>query len=140
MTLSLRSSSTSTAAVDTAKGLATSASSWSARATQSSAPSARVNLTVPSLESGEARITVTAARVELSGLRRLAAIHEDSPATSILLAFSDRPDASLREIVQAGADDILRLPFDSDDLVIALERALDIGSRRLAGVCRKRRD
>ena len=72
-----------------------------------------------------------------SGLRRLAAIHEDCPATSILLAFSDRPDASLREIVQAGADDILRLPFDHDDLVIALERALDIGVRRLAGVSPK---
>ena len=68
-----------------------------------------------------------------SGLRRLAAIHEDYPATSIVLAFSDRPDASLREIVQAGADDILRVPIDSDDLVIALERAIDIGSRRLAG-------
>jgi pilus assembly protein CpaE len=66
-----------------------------------------------------------------SGLRRLAAIHEDSPATSILMAFSDRPDASLREIVQAGADDILRLPFDQDDLVMALERALDIGGRRM---------
>ena len=72
-----------------------------------------------------------------SGLRRLAAIHEDCPATSIVLAFSDRPDASLREIVQAGADDILRVPFDSDDLVIALERALDIGSRRLAGAAPK---
>jgi pilus assembly protein CpaE len=72
-----------------------------------------------------------------SGLRRLAALHEDSPATSIVLAFTDRPDASLREIVQAGADDILRLPFDQDDLVIALERALDIGGRRLAGVAPK---
>ena len=72
-----------------------------------------------------------------SGLRRLAALHEDSPGTSIVLAFSDRPDASLREIVQAGADDILRLPFDHDDLVIALERALDIGGRRLAGVTPK---
>jgi pilus assembly protein CpaE len=72
-----------------------------------------------------------------SGLRRLAAIHEDCPATSILLAFSDRPDASLREIVQAGADDILRLPFDRGDLAIALERALDIGGRRLAGVAPK---
>ena len=69
-----------------------------------------------------------------SGLRRLAAIHEECPATSILLAFTDRPDASLREIVQAGADDILRLPFDCDDLAIALERALDIGGRRLDGV------
>jgi pilus assembly protein CpaE len=72
-----------------------------------------------------------------SGLRRLATLHEDCPATSILLAFSDRPDASLREIVQAGADDILRLPFDSDDLVMALERALEIGGRRLAGVAPK---
>jgi pilus assembly protein CpaE len=72
-----------------------------------------------------------------SGLRRLAALHEDFPATSIVLAFSDRPDASLREIVQAGGDDILRLPFDPDELVIALERALDIGGRRLAGVAPK---
>jgi pilus assembly protein CpaE len=72
-----------------------------------------------------------------SGLRRLAALHEECPATSIMLAFSDRPDASLREIVQAGADDILRLPFDHEELVIALERALDIGGRRLAGVAPK---
>jgi pilus assembly protein CpaE len=72
-----------------------------------------------------------------SGLRRLAAIHEECPATSIILAFTDRPDASLREIVQAGADDILRLPFDHDDLVIALERALDIGGRRLNGMAPK---
>jgi len=72
-----------------------------------------------------------------SGLRRLATLHEECPATSIVLAFSDRPDASLREIVQAGADDILRLPFDHDELVIALERALDIGARRLVGVAPK---
>jgi pilus assembly protein CpaE len=72
-----------------------------------------------------------------SGLRRLAALHEDCPATSIVLAFTDRPDASLREIVQAGADDILRLPFDHDDLTIALERALDIGGRRQAGATPK---
>jgi pilus assembly protein CpaE len=72
-----------------------------------------------------------------SGLRRLAVLHEECPGTSIVLAFSDRPDASLREIVQAGADDILRLPFDHDELVIALERAMDIGSRRLAGVAPK---
>jgi pilus assembly protein CpaE len=69
-----------------------------------------------------------------SGLRRLAAIHEEIPATSILLGFVDRPDASLREIVQAGADDILRLPLDEDELTIALERAFDIGGRRLAGI------
>jgi pilus assembly protein CpaE len=72
-----------------------------------------------------------------SGLRRLAALHEECPATSIVLAFSDRPDASLREIVQAGADDILRLPFDHNELVMALERAIDIGGRRFVGVAPK---
>ena len=66
-----------------------------------------------------------------SGLRRVTAIHEDVPATSIILAFADRPDASLREIVQAGADDILRLPFDPDELAMALERSLEIGRSRI---------
>ncbi len=66
-----------------------------------------------------------------SGLRRVTALHEEAPETSILLAFSDRPDASLREIIQAGADDLLRLPFDPDELAIALERSLEIGRRRL---------
>jgi len=66
-----------------------------------------------------------------SGLRRLTAIHEEVPSTSIILAFADRPDASLREIIQAGADDLLRLPFRPDELAIALERALDIGRSRI---------
>jgi pilus assembly protein CpaE len=65
-----------------------------------------------------------------SGLRRVATLHEEAPWTSILLAFADRPDASLREIVQAGADDILRMPLDRDDLTIALERCLEIGRLR----------
>src|SRR5205085_4686794 len=67
-----------------------------------------------------------------SGLRRVAAIHEEVPVTSILLTFCDRPDSSLREIIQAGADDLLRLPIDNDDLALALERSLEIGKRRLA--------
>jgi pilus assembly protein CpaE len=65
-----------------------------------------------------------------SGLRRVATLHEEAPWTSILLAFADRPDASLREIVQAGADDILRVPIDSDELAISLERSLEIGRLR----------
>ncbi len=65
-----------------------------------------------------------------SGLRRVATLHEEAPWTSILLAFADRPDASLREIVQAGADDILRVPIDPDELAIALERSLEIGRLR----------
>ena len=65
-----------------------------------------------------------------SGLRRVATFHEEAPWTSILLAFADRPDASLREIVQAGADDILRIPIDPDELAISLERSLEIGRLR----------
>jgi pilus assembly protein CpaE len=68
-----------------------------------------------------------------SGLRRLTAIHEEMPAASILLAFADRPDASLREIIQAGADDLIRLPFQPEEMAFALERALEIGRRRLVG-------
>jgi pilus assembly protein CpaE len=67
-----------------------------------------------------------------SGLRRLAAVHEEYPNTSILITFNERPDASLREIVQVGADDILRIPFDTAELVLALERSLDLGQRRTA--------
>jgi pilus assembly protein CpaE len=67
-----------------------------------------------------------------SGLRRIAAIHEEVPATSIVLAFADRPDASLREIIRAGADDLLRVPFHDDELAVALERALEIGRSRIA--------
>ena len=68
-----------------------------------------------------------------SGLRRLTAIHEENPAASILLAFADRPNASLREIIQAGADDLVRLPTEPEELAFALERALEIGKTRLAG-------
>ncbi|TML57980.1 MAG: hypothetical protein E6G17_12850, partial [Actinobacteria bacterium] len=35
-----------------------------------------------------------------SGLARLEVIHDDQPAMSVLLAFSRRPDASLRDIVR----------------------------------------
>jgi pilus assembly protein CpaE len=67
-----------------------------------------------------------------SGLRRVAVLHEEYPATSILLAFADRPNSSLREIIQAGADDLLRMPLDHTELTLALERALQIGGRRQA--------
>lgn len=65
-----------------------------------------------------------------SGLRRVTTLHEESPWTSIILAFTDRPDASLREIVQTGADDILRVPIEQDELIMALERSLEIGRLR----------
>ncbi len=58
-----------------------------------------------------------------SGLARLRLIHEELPAMSIVLAFSRRPDASLREIIRTGAVDLLQLPVEDDELVDSLERA-----------------
>ncbi|MDQ3292992.1 MAG: hypothetical protein M3527_00855, partial [Actinomycetota bacterium] len=58
-----------------------------------------------------------------SGLSRLSLIHEDQPAMSLVLAFSRRPDASLRDIVRTGAVDLLQLPIEDKELVDAVERA-----------------
>lgn len=59
-----------------------------------------------------------------SGLGRLAVLHTQYPALSIILAFSDRPNANLREIVRTGAIDLLHLPVSDDFLMETIERAL----------------
>jgi len=66
-----------------------------------------------------------------SGLARLRLIHEELPGMSLVLAFSRRPDASLRDIVRTGAVDLLQLPIEGDELAEALERAT-----HLAGIAR----
>lgn len=58
-----------------------------------------------------------------SGLQRLGLIREELPGMSVVLAFSRRPDGSLREIVRAGAIDLLQLPVDDKELIEALDRA-----------------
>lgn len=58
-----------------------------------------------------------------SGLARLRIIAEELPEMRMVLAFSRRPDASLRDIVRTGAVDLLQLPVDDAELVEALERA-----------------
>lgn len=58
-----------------------------------------------------------------SGLARLRLIHEELPAMSLVLAFSRRPDASLRDIVRTGAVDLLQLPVEDAELAEAIERA-----------------
>jgi pilus assembly protein CpaE len=63
-----------------------------------------------------------------SGLARLAIIHEDQPEMSIVLAFSRRPDASLRDIVRTGAVDLLQLPAEDKELVDAVERAVGLAN------------
>ncbi|WP_436795750.1 AAA family ATPase [Actinospongicola halichondriae] len=58
-----------------------------------------------------------------SGLARLRIIAEELPEMRMVLAFSRRPDASLRDIVRTGAIDLLQLPVEDSDLVESLERA-----------------
>ena len=61
-----------------------------------------------------------------SGLARLRLIHEELPAMSLVLAFSRRPDASLRDIVRTGAVDLLQLPVDDKELAESIERAIEL--------------
>lgn len=58
-----------------------------------------------------------------SGLARLRIIAEELPEMRVVLAFSRRPDASLRDIVRTGAIDLLQLPVEDNELVDSLERA-----------------
>lgn len=61
-----------------------------------------------------------------SGLARLRLIHEELPAMRLVLAFSRRPDASLRDIVRTGAVDLLQLPVEDAELADALDRAVGL--------------
>ena len=61
-----------------------------------------------------------------SGLARLQLIREELPAMSLVLAFSRRPDASLRDIVRTGAVDLLQLPIHNKELAEAVERGLEL--------------
>jgi len=63
-----------------------------------------------------------------SGLARLRLIHEELPGMALALAFSRRPDASLRDIVRTGAVDLLQLPVEDKDLAAAVERAIELSS------------
>lgn len=59
-----------------------------------------------------------------SGLTRLQVIAEELPEMQIVLAFSRRPDASLREVIRTGAIDLLQLPVEDTEFVEALDRAM----------------
>jgi pilus assembly protein CpaE len=61
-----------------------------------------------------------------AGLARLRVIREELPAMSVVLAFSRRPDASLRDIVRTGAIDLLQLPVEDKELVESIDRAIDL--------------
>lgn len=61
-----------------------------------------------------------------NGLTRLRIIREELPAMAIVLAFSRRPDASIRDIVRSGAVDLVQLPATDADLLAAIEQALPL--------------
>jgi pilus assembly protein CpaE len=64
-----------------------------------------------------------------SGLARLEVIHDEIPAMHLMLAFSRRPDAALRDIVRTGAVDLVQLPADDDTLRESLERVLELSRK-----------
>jgi len=61
-----------------------------------------------------------------TGLARLQVIHDEMPTMSSVLAFTDRPDAQLRDIVRSGAIDLLHLPVTDRVLRECLERAIEL--------------
>jgi len=65
-----------------------------------------------------------------AGLKRLAALHRDMPTAAFVIGLEQRPDASLREIVQVGAVDLIEVPCDDQVLRGALRRALDFVEAR----------
>jgi len=67
-----------------------------------------------------------------SGLSALQAIHEETPATSLVLAFAKRPDATLREIIRTGAMDLLQLPVADKNLHDSVVRAVALSRNRPA--------
>src|SRR5262245_28897268 len=64
-----------------------------------------------------------------SGLQRLRLIREEIPSMSVVLAFSRRPDASLRDIVRTGAVDLLQLPIDDKELTESVDRAVELAGQ-----------
>lgn len=67
--------------------------------------------------------------VTRTGLARIEVIHDELPDLTIVLAFSRRPDAAMRDIVRAGAVDMVQLPADDSVLRDAVVRAVDLGRR-----------
>jgi len=65
-----------------------------------------------------------------AGLKRLAALHREMAHSAFLIAFDHRPDASLRDIVQVGAIDLVEVPADDATLRHAIRRALEYAEAR----------
>ena len=69
-----------------------------------------------------------------AGLTRLQVIHDELPAMSIVLAFSHRPEAHLRDLLRTGALDLLQLPVHDKQLIESIERAIQVAGALRAQV------
>jgi len=67
-----------------------------------------------------------------SGLAKIELIRQAYPLTSVVLAFDQRPQARLRDVIRTGAIDLLELPATDDEVLETLERALDLHQATLA--------
>ena len=64
-----------------------------------------------------------------NGLAQLRLVHDELPAVPMVLAFDRRPRAQLRDLLQVGAIDLLRLPVHDKKLLESLERALELARK-----------
>jgi len=84
---------------------------------------------------GDQRPTVLVAGpgiVTRSGLARLELLHDNCPHLVIVLAFTRRPSAAVRDIVRAGAVDMIQLPADDTVVVASMNRAVGLAFRGVA--------
>jgi pilus assembly protein CpaE len=69
-----------------------------------------------------------------SGLAKIELIRQAYPLTSVVLAFDQRPDARLRDVIRTGAIDLLELPATDEEVLETLERALELHQATLGAV------
>ncbi len=69
-----------------------------------------------------------------SGFRRLQALRRQLPAMSVVLAFTERPRSSLRDIIRTGAVDLVQLPIEDDTLVGVLQAAIEMSLETAASL------
>ena len=62
-----------------------------------------------------------------AGINRLQQLHSATPRSALVLAFGKEPAGSMRDVIRAGACDLLHEEFDTPDLVPVLTRALHLG-------------
>lgn len=70
--------------------------------------------------------------VTRSGLARLELLHDNCPSLVVVLAFTRRPSAAVRDIVRAGAVDMIQLPADNSIIASSMNRAVGLAYRGVA--------